>query len=140
MAYAQMPKIMPSKKRAGRKTGRAQSVFFREGEARVKVANSGLEVWLYDEQNLNILCESPAFVAFLRGEEMPLKVLFEGGLLVSYSLYQDDALDVAVLVGPPLSEQELSVSRWLAPQRAFLQVPSGRLCIESNDSLRLNQE
>jgi hypothetical protein len=61
-------------------------------------------------------------------------------MVVGYSLHQDDELEVAVYVGDPLTEEELSVSRWLEPQTAFLRLPSGKLCVEPNDSLRVGGE
>jgi hypothetical protein len=62
------------------------------------------------------------------------------GLLVGYSLVQDDDLDIEISVGPPLTAKRLSAARWLEPQTAFLRLPSGKLCVESNDASRLGPE
>jgi len=62
------------------------------------------------------------------------------GLVLGYSLAQDDDLEIALHVGDPLTREELSVARWLEPQRSFLRLPSGTLCVESNDASRLGPE
>jgi hypothetical protein len=124
---------MPSKK-----PGKSSKL--RDGAIAVKVFNSGLEVWLYDEQNLTPVRESGAMAAFMSGDDSKIKALFRAGQVVGYSLYQDDELRIGVIVGPPLTTEELSVAHWLKPQTAFLRLPSGRLCIESNDALRFGEE
>jgi hypothetical protein len=62
------------------------------------------------------------------------------GLVVGNSLQQDDDFEIAIHVGEPLTEDELAVARWLEPQTAFLRLPSGRLCVESNDASRIGPE
>jgi len=103
----------------------------------VSVFNSGLEVWLYDEANLDAIRASGAAQDF---DEAKLRALFAGGLLAAYSLYQDDELRVGVVVGPAPSGKDLSSGEWLDPQTAFLRLPSGQLCIESNDASRIGTE
>ncbi|HYD80693.1 MAG TPA: hypothetical protein VEC06_12860 [Paucimonas sp.] len=112
----------------------------RDGAKRVQVFNSGLEVWLYDDGNLGAI-RGPAGVDYAADEDHPrFAELMRQGLLAGYDLYQDDGIDVEVLVGAPLSASELAVSRWLEPQTTFLRLPSGRLCIESTDASRLGPE
>jgi hypothetical protein len=103
----------------------------------VRVFNSGLEVWLYDEGNREAIVESGALAEV---DEDQMRPLFAGGLLAAYSLYQDDELFVGVIVGPPPSAGDLAGEAWLEPQTAFLRLPSGDLCIESNDASRIGPE
>jgi hypothetical protein len=113
----------------------------RSGGTRVTVFNSGLEVWLYDDANLKAIRAAatkrdPGAGGMPGGFEKSTKK----GLVVGYSLYQDDSVDAEVHVGKPFTQTELGVGRWLEPQVAFLQLPSGKLCIESNDASRLGPE
>jgi hypothetical protein len=104
---------------------------------RLQVRNSGLEVWLYDDANRErISAENPP-TELPTGMPAKFDELTREGLIVGYSLAQDDDLDVEVHVGEPLSESDLARGRWLAPQSAFLRLPSGRLCVESNDASRV---
>ena len=113
----------------------------RDGGVAVNVENSGLEVWLYDEANR-------AAIAKPRGKKdkgaggMPpdFDAKTKEGLIVGYSLMQDDAVSAMVHVGEPFTEEELSVARWLEPQTALLKLPSGALCVESNDASRIGPE
>jgi len=112
----------------------------REGAFAAKVFNSGLEVWLYDEANIPKLRESGAMADLTDGSDAKLRAFIAEGLVVGYGLYQDDSLDVEVVVGPPLTEAELSRSAWLEPQTAFLRLPSGRLRVDSNDTTLIGAE
>lgn len=106
---------------------------------RVRVFNSGLEVWLYDKSYRDELKASGAF------EEDADDALFDktmatfvrDGRIMAYQLMQDDSLNIAVTVRKPFTTHELATSRWLTPQQAFLRLPSGRLVVESNDSLTI---
>jgi hypothetical protein len=118
-------------------TARPRAPFVREGESLVHVFNSGLEAWLYDEGNRERIVATGAMDL---EDLQALTPLFRDGWLVAYGLYQDDALEVAVIVGPPLTDAELAVARWLEPQHAFLSCPTGALCIESNDAARILPE
>lgn len=127
----------------------------RSGGTRLAVRNSGLEVWLYDDANHGTIraaagAAEPGQVGGAAGTVsidagfggMPAKFqdLTLQGMVVGYSLSQDDDLDIEVHVGPPLTEDEMSVPRFLEPQTAFLRLPSGRLCVESNDASRIGPE
>ena len=108
---------------------------------RVGIYNSGLEVWLYDKSCRSELKASGAF------EEDADEAIFEkamqafvrDGRIMAYQLMQDDSLDIAVIVRKPLTTQELAGGRWLEPQKGYLQLPSGRLVVESNDSLTIRK-
>lgn len=127
---------MAAKKQAKREPPRV-----RDGGTRVEVYNSGLEVWLYDENNLDAI-RAAATPADPGAGGMPggFAASAAKGFVVGYSLLQDDALDVEVHVGRAFSKKELSAGRWLEPQTAFLRLPSGKLCVESNDASRLGPE
>jgi hypothetical protein len=109
----------------------------RKGAVPLRMFNSGLEVWLYDEAHLERLRAS-RFLDFRRkASEGQFEKLTRDGLIVGYSLLQDDELQVEVVVGKPLTKAELRKGRWLEPRHAWLRLPSGKLCVESNDALRV---
>lgn len=127
----------------------------RDGGTHLSVRNSGLEVWLYDDANREVIrdaggatkrrqvrgaARTVSIEAGFGGMPAKLPDLTRQGLVLGYSLSQDDDLEIAVHVGHPLTEDEMSVARWLEPQTAFLQLPSGRLCVESNDASRIGPE
>ena len=112
----------------------------RDGGTHLSLFNSGLEVWLYDNANADTIRDSGALDFRRESKGESFEALTKRGMIVGYSLHQDDELEIAVYVGDPLSETELSMSRWLEPQTAFLRVPSGRLCVEPNDSCRVGPE
>jgi hypothetical protein len=97
-------------------------------------------VWLYDEANLQEIRKPAGNDAGFGGMPPQVESRMKAGLLVGYSLLQDDEIDAAVIVGDALTEEELSVARWLEPQIAYLRLPSGKLCVESNDASRLGPE
>jgi hypothetical protein len=121
-------------KKVGGKRGR---YLIRRGSSRVKVRNSGLEVWIYDDANREEIILSGAMKTL---DDQDLSKLFRQGLLAAYELYQDDTIDVEVIVGEPVTEQELACAAWLEPQSTYLHLPSGRFCIESNDASRIGPE
>ena len=111
----------------------------RAGATHFSVRNSGGEVWLYDEANREaIRAGNPP--EGMGGMPANFDELTKQGLLVGYSLAQDDDLEVAVIVGAPLTAAELATGHWLEPQTAFLRLPSGELCVESNDASRIGFE
>lgn len=131
---------MSARRKPNRKTSAKPGPSVREGGAQLSLYNSGNEVWLYDDANADAIRASGS-LNFLDGSASePFESLTKRGLIVGYSLEQDDELEIAVYVGDPLTDAELSASRWLEPQTAFLRLPSGRLCIEPNDSLRVGAE
>ena len=97
-------------------------------------------MWLYDNANADTIRDSGALDFRHESKGESFEALTKRGMIVGYSLHQDDELEIAVYVGDPFIEAELSISRWLEPQTAFLRVPSGRLCVEPNDSCRVGPE
>ena len=107
---------------------------------RLRIPNSGLEVWLYDEANRAAIRRPTPKDKGFGGMPPQVEKHTRRGVLVGYSLAQDDDLDIEISVGPPLTARKLSAARWLEPQTAFLRLPSGLLCVESNDASRLGPE
>ena len=131
---------MSARKKPSRSRSSKSRPPVRGGGTHLSLYNSGNEVWLYDDANADAIRASGG-MNFLEGTATePFESLTKRGLIVGYSLEQDDELEIAVYVGAPLSGAELSVSRWLEPQTAFLRLPSGHLCVEPNDSLRVGAE
>jgi hypothetical protein len=112
----------------------------RAGGRRVSVFNSGLEVWLYDEANRERIANAGSPDEGFGGMPPRFERSTEQGLVVGYSLRQDDELDIEVHVGRSFTKKELGVGHWLEPQHALLKLPSGALCIESNDASRVGPE
>lgn len=107
---------------------------------RVRVPNSGREVWVYDDANRDTIRTVGPPETGAGGMPPAFEQSARGGLVLGYSLLQDDEVDVEVHVGAPFTPAELARGRWLEPQHAFLRVPSGRLCVESNDASRIGPE
>ena len=117
----------------------------RRGARRFEIRNSGLLVFLYDEANSDLIRDAKPGVLSgynrkTASKDKALQQLATQGLLVVYELNQDADRVVEVAVGPPLSAREKQGIKWLPPQRALLNLPSGRLSIEPYDSLRLNPD
>ena len=112
----------------------------RNGGTPLTIRNSGNEVWLYDDANRETI-RAPGEDDDGHGGMPPrFHESTAQGLIVGYSLYQDDDVQVTVIIGERLTEKELSAARWLEPQTAFLKLPSGRLCVESNDASRVGPD
>lgn len=112
----------------------------RKGGKSLNVPNSGREVWLYDKANRDAIRNAGTPDEGFGGMPPKFEESTAKGLIVGYSLYQDDEVQVAVYVGDPLTGKELAVGHWLEPQVAFLRMPSGSLCVESNDASRVGHE
>ena len=71
------------------------------------------------------------------------KALTKQGLVVGYGLAVLHHVTVSVQVGEALTAEQLSDlhhGRWLAAETALLDVPTGRLCIESRERVALRPE
>lgn len=109
---------------------------------RVKVFNSGLNVWLYDRSFRDELKASGAFEvsADAAAFEKAMRGFVRKGRILSYDLMQDDSVDIAVAIREPLTAKELGTIPWREPQQAFLRLPTGRMVVESNDSLTIRSQ
>lgn len=104
----------------------------------VELKNEGLVVFLYDEKNRELIDQAnPAVLHGLGGADPNDDLKALAGQLVAYELAQDDDVRVGVGVGEPLTTKEKKGVPWLKAQTALLSLPSGKLCIESYNSLRL---
>jgi len=114
----------------------------REESTAVEIYNEGLVVFLYDEANSTTIIETnPALLESFGGEtDEALAELVKNGLLVAYELEQDDELAIEISIGPPLGPEELGQGRWHTPQRAPISIPSGKLCVEGYNNLRLSPD
>src|SRR5688572_13494323 len=96
---------------------------------RVELENSGLVLFLYDAANAKALRK--AKLAIFDGYSPDVAYEDAPNKLVTIELVQDDDVVMQVSVGAPKD---------LPAQRARLDLPSGRLRIESYDSLQLSEE
>ncbi len=134
---------MPKRERKGSRSKAAANggqSRMTNGGTRLSIRNSGQEVWLYDDANREALRGPAPNDAGFGGMPPDFNARSRQGLVVGYSLVQDDDLAIAIHVGDPLTQDERSVARWLEPQRSFLRLPSGNLCVESNDASRIGPE
>jgi hypothetical protein len=118
---------------------------------RVEVYNEGLCVYLHDaghadrlrgmlasgqygaanpDQDFFSNLSEPAFGAAVAAE----------GLAAAYELLQDDPVVTEVAVGGPLTDAELAVARWWPPQRALLDLPAGRLRVDTPNTMPLDTD
>jgi hypothetical protein len=112
---------------------------------RCEVYNDGHWCFVYDAENLDLIRELGGYGAMI-GEavgvdvESRLERLADRGLAVAWELGGDDAVVVDVLVDKVLSSKQKQKAQWLEPQYAYLNVPSGRLRIETLNSLAFNPD
>lgn len=111
----------------------------RKGARAVDVYSEGRAVFLYDESESRRIQESRALFVPLTVEgassNEALRALAAEGALMVYELPGDGGVRLEVLVGPPLTPKETAKLRWLRPQHARLTLPSGRLHVDSWDTL-----
>jgi hypothetical protein len=129
---------------------RVQPMTFRVGSVRVEAYNEGLAVFVYDQSHrqairkargvelVNQVLDDPNAL-----KDSAIKEFAKSAMLVAYELRQDDAIAVDVIVGPPLTKDELKVVKglkWRPAQKTVLRLPSGKLCIETANSLRIDPD
>lgn len=119
----------------------------RKGVQHVEVYNEGLIVYLYDPANAEaIVAANPRSVLEVcdveYSKDKALKQLVKDGLFVAYELDQDDPVVVDIVVGEPLTKEEMkrSGAKWMKPLTAVLSIRSGRLRIDSPNTFRLSKE
>ncbi len=62
------------------------------------------------------------------------------GLAFAFELQQDDGISLDVLVGPALTPEQLADAHWMQPQLTWLSLPSGRLRVDSPNTMPLDPE
>jgi hypothetical protein len=105
----------------------------------VRIYNDGLTGLLYDQGDEEVLREEAPSVLYGAGsdlfdDEATMSALRAGHLLV-YGMHVDNGIDMEVIVGAPLTEAELARGDWLQAGPCHINLPSGRLCIHSYNSL-----
>ena len=112
----------------------------------VRIYNEGLVVYLYDEGNTERLREllrkhrlKNDFFSNLQAKKFR-EIVAREALCVAYTLEQDDPISAEVGTGTPLSESELKLARWHEPQTARLSLPTGRLRIDSPNTMPLDPD
>lgn len=111
--------------------------------------NDATAFWLYDDSYLDELraVAPDAWKAYRqnsrceiapgdRGAKRLLSLARDGKLLC-VRMQQDGGTAAEVICGRKPTRKELSFARWHPPVRAFLSLPSGRLCVEGGNALRL---
>ena len=111
----------------------------RKGAVAVDVYSEGRAVFLYDQAHATRIGESRALFTPLTVESAPANAALRGlardGHLVVYEQPGDSGVSLEIVVGPPLSAKETSRLRWLRPQESRLSLPSGRLRVDTWDTL-----
>jgi hypothetical protein len=107
----------------------------RDGGRRIRLLNSGRDVWLFDDSHCELIQRSGAMHFGAPGADIRFRAIAKDGVLLGYGLDHDDELDVEVLTGQPLRDDELAGARWFPPQHAWIRLPSGILCINSSDTV-----
>ncbi|MBE9158848.1 hypothetical protein IQ265_18695 [Nodosilinea sp. LEGE 06152] len=106
--------------------------------------NDGLVIFLYYNQSqAAIKAVSPSILGGYGNSDINAELfeVTEKGLLVAHELRQDDEIALEVAIGNPLSEQERKAVEIYPPvQRAYLNLPSGKLAIEGYGNLRLSPD
>lgn len=130
---------------------RGKRGMIRPSAVRVWVYNEGLCVYLHDEgtgerlremmgsKSMRGVSADKTFIENLSVRAFGLAVSRER-LAVAYTLEQDDEVNVEVGVGPALTEGELAAARWLKPQYARLDLPTGRLRIDTANTMPLDPD
>jgi len=113
----------------------------RAGAQTAHVYNDGLVVFVYDEANEDRIRDADPSIIWGYGDDEEennhpgTRALLEEGAFLVYTLHQDDSVGLEVIVGEPLSADELAGGRWHAPQCARLSLPTGKLWVHSYNSL-----
>lgn len=108
---------------------------YRKGGTEVEVYNEGLTVYLFDESNAEEVSAGLDAALDEGAESETLLGLAREGTLVMYELWQDEPVRVEVAVGEPLSKDEKKPARWMKLVKVPLELPTGRLRVETGASL-----
>jgi hypothetical protein len=105
----------------------------------VRVYNEGLTGLLYDRDNEAALAEAEPAILFGCGEDLhddeATMAALRSGRLLAFGMHGDDSIAMEVVTGDPLTPRELAGGRWLEAGPGYLDLPGGRLCIHSYNSL-----
>jgi hypothetical protein len=105
----------------------------------VRVYNDGLTGLLYDLAAEEALRDAAPQILFGAGshlfDDAATRTALASGELLAYGMHGDSEIAVEVVVGAPLTEQELADGRWWQSGPCHIALPSGCLCIHSYNSL-----
>jgi hypothetical protein len=111
----------------------------RGGAKSAHVYNDGLTVFMYDAANeAGIRDADPKAIWYIDADtpnDPATAALVDSGDLVIYGMHGDGEIGIEVVVGEDLTEAELLTGRWYKPQRGRINLPTGRLCIHSFNSI-----
>lgn len=114
----------------------------RADSRRFSVYNDGPWAFLYDasfEAELEAMKASEVLVG-ARVDADVAAAIRARDLLVAYELQQDDPIDAELAVGDPLTTEEKIDLPYLPPRQARLHLPSGRLRLESLNTLSIDDD
>ncbi len=127
-----------------------RSAKVRSGAQRLSVYNEGLCVYVHDEAHdseIRALLGSGEYGDLSNNNffdclSMPAfgAVVAKRGLAFAFELDQDDGIDIDVVVGPPLTSTQLADAQWMQPQRTWLRLPSGRLRVDTPNTMPLDPD
>jgi hypothetical protein len=122
----------------------------RPGAQRLSVYNEGLCGYVHDEAHdadIRALLRSGTYgdvsnTTFFDNLSIPAfgAVAAKRGFAFAFELDQDDGIDIDVLVGPPLTAEQLADAHWMPPQLTWLRLPSGRLRVDSPNTMPLDPD
>lgn len=111
----------------------------RQDAVRIEIYNEGLTVFLYDHTNETLIREKNPKIIWFAGtdafEDAATRILLQSGDLLIYGLHGDSIVEPEILIGEPLRNDELFHAIWHEPECGFLNLPSGKLCIHSFNTL-----
>ena len=64
----------------------------------------------------------------------------ERGLAFAFELEQHDEIEIEVVVGPPLTSEQLADAHWMQPQLTWLRLPSGRLRVDMPNTMPVDPD
>ena len=115
-------------------------VALRANGHRVELYNEGLSIFCYDnskEQEINDSGFIEHYIDSAAGVDGQLKAMADDGSMVIVGLEQDDPVVIDVVIGKPLSPKEKKLGKWHKVQKAFLSLSSGKLRMDSFNTLAM---
>ena len=112
----------------------------RQGLSQFEIYNDGSLLFIYDSANTQAILETVPADDNYPLDERNLDRAVRAGLIVLVELFQDDEIRCEVGVGNPLTLKEKAGVPWLPPAVAHLWLPSGKLRVDSANSLALIPE
>ena len=122
----------------------------RTGAQRLHVYNEGHCVYVHDEEHddeIRAMLASGEYGEVSNNNfydnlnTLPFgAVVSKRGLAFAFELEQDDEIEIEVVVGPPLKSEQLADAHWMQPQLTWLRLPSGRLPVDTPNTMPLDHD